>query len=120
MWVRPSVLFPAIFSTFGLTAFYSELWQSKVPPWLAVTILTLPIGTVVLVQVGDFPVSIVRLVHFVAVGMYSALALGMEIMILRGFRPDDLVLYRIMTHLGWTLGWATILRQAQALRSNEE
>lgn len=119
MCFRPSVLFPAIFSTFGLTAFYSELWKERVPVWLGVTILTLPVGLIVIVQMGDLPVKVLRRIHFLAIGIYSGLAIGMELIISTGFRPDGLALYRAMTHLGWTFGWAMILRQTRALRSDE-
>lgn len=119
MCPSPLVLFPAIFSTFGLTAYYSELLEDQIPPELAVTILMLPISMIVLIQAGDWSARIVKQTHYVAVALYSLLALGMEISILRGFRPDDLLLYRVMTHLGWTLGWAVILQQARSLRCDE-
>lgn len=120
MCVRPSVLFPAIFSTFGLTAFYSELWEERVPVWLGVTLLTLPIGLIVIVQVGDLPVKVLQRIQFLAIAIYSGLAIGMELVIFSGYRSEGLALYRAMTHLGWTFGWAMILRQTRALRSNEE
>ena len=89
------------------------------PAEIAVAILMFPISMIVLIQMGDFSNRLVKQVHYVAVALYSLLAIGMEVMILRGFRPEGLLTYRVMTHLGWTLGWAIILKQAGALKSDE-
>jgi hypothetical protein len=106
----------ALFSTFGVTGYYSSLLRHRVPDWLMVGLLMAPITIILLTQWGIGSDRVVATFHLVATSLFMTLALGMELGIMLGYRPIDSGFFRLSAHLGWTFAWAGIYRRAKRTR----
>jgi|KBSSwiStaDraftv2_1062776.scaffolds.fasta_scaffold744497_1 hypothetical protein len=111
--------FCAMFSIFGLTGYYSEMFKPHMPDWLGVALLMAPLLIVMFIQWGEAPDRVVASAHIIAASWFMVFAIGMEVGILYGYKPKETELFRIMAHLGWTFAWAGILRRARQSRKLE-
>lgn len=107
-------LYCAVISVFGLTGYYADLLRPHVPAWVAVGLLMAPVAVIVFIQWGELSDRLVAMAHMLAALWFMSLAVGMEVGILLGHRPEGTGLFRVFAHVGWTFAWAGILRRAWA------
>lgn len=103
-------LLSQIFGLFAFTGYYSEYTQHHLPAWPVVLFFTSPIIITLFIQWNEMSDRIVMRAHLVAVFIYLLLASGMEIGSALGYEPEGMLLYRVMGHFSWSLGWGLVLR----------
>jgi hypothetical protein len=105
-------LWCAIMGTLGCTGYYGDVLGERLPAWLAVSVFTLPIALVIMVNYGELDERVVMWVHGIAAGLFFLLAMGMEVGSLLGHRPEGHVFYRVLAHLAWTFGFGKVWVEA--------
>lgn len=103
-------LFSQIIGLFAFAGYYSEYTYPHLPAWPLVMIVTSPILITLFIQWNEMSDRIVMRAHLMAVIIYSLLACGMEIGAALGYKPEGMLMYRVMGHFSWSLGWGLVLR----------
>ncbi len=109
----PWVLWCAVMSTFGFAGFYPDLLRPYINDIVTVVLFVLPLAIIIFVQWGEFPNNIVSKCHIFAVTLITIYSVGMEIASLFNYKPEGVLFYKILSHIGWSFAWVGILKKAK-------